>query len=390
MRTLIIAATLLGAASLAQANTMSAGQYQAVLGDCAACHTTDPAKPLAGGLAFPTPVGDVYSTNITPDRTYGIGNYNLDDFKKVMRHGVNKAGDNLYPAMPYPSYAKMSDADLEALYKYLMTEVQPQAVPNQPMGASWPFTMRWPLSLWNMAFHDDSQFVPNASKDEQWNRGAYLVQGATHCGTCHTPRGFAMQEQGLTEASETFLTGSELAGWYAGNIRGNQYSAEEMFALLKTGRSQSQAVSGPMAEVITHSSQYFTDEDINSIVHYLRSLSTPVAVKPATLAQGTAQAQADYKMYCGTCHGRDGQGRDHVVPALAGNATVLAANPASMINVLLHGGQTAHTQTHIGYDMPAYDWKFNDQQAAELLNYVRASWGNQAAAVTAQQVKAQR
>lgn len=391
IRTILMgAAFAMTSLSAIAATEMSEGEYVATLGDCVACHTTDVTKPLAGGLAFPTPAGDVYSTNITPDKTHGIGNYTLEDFKKVMRQGVAKEGHNLYPAMPYTAYAKMTDADLAALYKYLMKEVEPQAVANIPMGASWPMNMRWPLAVWNALFHDDTPFQPDSSKSDEWNRGAYLVQGPTHCGTCHTPRGLAMQEKGLTEKDRSFLSGAELAGWYAGDIRGDMYSEEELFELLKTGRSDKDSVLGPMAEVITHSSQYFTDADIRSIVVYLTSLTAEAPSKPTKLAQTTEQAETDYKMYCGTCHGRAGEGRERVIPALAGNTTVLAENPSSLINVLLHGGQTATTHTHIGYDMPSYAWKFNDQQAAELLNHMRASWGNQAQAVTAQQVKAQR
>lgn len=388
---LAVTSVLLAVLSPAVSAEVSAGKYIAILGDCTACHTTNSAQPLAGGMAFPTPVGDVYSTNISPDKTYGIGKYTLADFIKVMREGVTQSGHNLYPAMPYTSYAKMHDADLEALYHYLMDEVEPQAVANRPSDIMWPLSIRWPLGVWNWMFHDDSQFKPDASQSEEWNRGAYLVQGATHCGTCHTPRGFAMQELAMNEADPSYLKGAELGGWYAGDIRGDLYSHDEMVALLKTGRSHKDAVLGPMAEVITHSSQFFSDDDLNSIVTYIKSLpSTPLAASPAALAQASEQGQTDYKMYCSTCHGRDGEGRDYVVPALAGNATVLADNPASLVNILLHGGQTATTKTHIGYNMPAYDWKFNDQEAAGVLNYIRASWGNQGSAVSAAGVKSQR
>lgn len=392
MKRLSLALTplLLALLSPVAAAEMSAGQYIAILGDCAACHTSNSDQPLAGGMAFPTPVGDVYSTNISPDKTHGIGNYTLTDFIKVMREGVTQSGDNLYPAMPYTAYAKMTDADLEALYRYLMDEVEPQAVENRPADIMWPLSMRWPLAVWNWFYHDESQFQPDASQSDEWNRGAYLVQGATHCGTCHTPRGFAMQELALTEDSPDYLKGAELGGWYAGDIRGEFYGHDEMVALLKTGRSHKDAVLGPMAEVISYSSQYFSDADLNSIVTYVRSLTSSPSVVPRLLAQVSEQAQTDYNMYCSTCHGRNGQGRDNVIPALAGNTTVLAENPASLINILLHGGQTATTKSHIGYAMPAYDWKFDDQQSADLLNYIRASWGNQGSAVSAKSVKAQR
>ena len=374
----------------ATAQEVSAGQYIATLGDCVACHTSNSAQPFAGGIAFPTPVGDVYSTNISPDKAQGIGNYTLLDFIKVMREGVTQDGRNIYPAMPYTSYAKMHDADLEALYHYLMDEVEPQAVANRPTDIIWPLSMRWPLSVWNWIYHDDSPFEPDAKQSDEWNRGAYLVQGATHCGTCHTPRGLAMQELALSEAHAGYLSGAELDGWYAGDIRGDLYSQTEMVALLKTGRSDKDAVLGPMAEVITHSSQYFSDDDLNSIATYISSLPSTALAVPAVLAASSEQAQTDYKMYCGACHGSEGAGREYIIPALAGNSTVLADNPASLIKILLYGGQTATTQAHIGYAMPAYAWKFNDRQAADMLNHIRASWGNQGSAISAQSVKAQR
>lgn len=381
---------LLALLSPALSAQVSEGQYMAIVGDCVACHTSNSEQPLAGGMAFPTPVGEIYSTNISPDKTHGIGTYSLAEFIKVMRDGVAQDGHHLYPAMPYTAYAKMDDADLEALYHYLMDEVEPQAVVNRPADIMWPLSMRWPLAVWNWIYHDNSAFEPDAKQSDEWNRGAYLVQGAAHCGTCHTPRGFAMQELALSDTHPSYLSGAELDGWYAGDIRGELYQQEEMVALLKTGRSHKDAVLGPMAEVITHSSQYFKDEDLNAIVTYVRSMaSTPLAV-PTRLAKSSEPAHTDYKMYCGTCHGDDGEGREQIIPALAGNTTVLANNPVSLINILLHGGQTATTQAHIGYNMPAYAWKFNDQQAADLLNYMRASWGNQGSAVSAQNVKAQR
>lgn len=387
---LAITSLVVALLSPAASANVSAGKYIATLGDCTACHTTNSEQPLAGGMAFPTPVGDIYSTNISPDKTHGIGQYTLDDFIKVMREGVTRGGHNLYPAMPYTSYAKMNDADLEALYHYLMDEVEPQAVANRPADIMWPLSIRWPLGVWNWLYHDNSQFESDASQSDEWNRGAYLVQGATHCGTCHTPRGVAMQELALNGAHPSYLKGAELGGWYAGDIRGELYSQEEMVALLKTGRSHKDAVLGPMAEVITHSSQYFSDEDLNSIVTYVRSLPNTPLASPTDLAKISEQAQTDYKMYCGTCHGLDGEGREHIVPALSGNTTVLSNNSASLVNILLHGGQTATTQAHIGYNMPAYDWKFNDQEAADLLNYIRASWGNQGSAISAESIKSQR
>ncbi|UXB11365.1 cytochrome c [Aeromonas dhakensis] len=376
--------------ALQAAPAMSAGEYVAKLGDCAACHTSEASKPLAGGKDFPTPVGTVYATNITPDKTHGIGNYSLPEFIKVMREGITRSGDPLYPAMPYTAYAKMSDEDLTALYHYLMQDVQPQAIANKASDIPWPLNMRWPLRGWNWLYHDDGRFTPVAGKSEEWNRGAYLVLGAGHCGSCHTPRGIGMQEKALTEADPLYLSGATLDGWYAPDIRGSRYDKQALIDLLKTGRSQHQAVSGPMAEVITHSSQYFSDADLASIATYLTGLDDEAPAAKGNRAYASAGGKADYAMYCSTCHGNDGRGNDHVIPSLVGNQTVLAEDPASLLNVLLHGAETPVTQGHIGYHMPGYGWTLNDQQIAELVNTLRASWGNEGVAIKPETVKAQR
>src|SRR5690554_263327 len=384
---LLLSGMLMFSASSYAETEFSAGHYQLILGDCVACHGTD----LTGGMGFPTPVGEIYATNITPDKTHGIGDYSLAEFIKVMRQGVTKSGHNLYPAMPYTSYAKMNDTDLEALYIYLMEEVEPLAVANKKVDIMWPLSMRWPLAVWNWMFHDDSEFVPDPTQTDEWNRGAYLVQGAAHCGTCHTPRGLAMQEKGLTEDSADYLSGAELNAWYAVNIRGNNFSQAELIDLLKTGRSENQAVLGPMAEVITHSTQYFTEADLSSIAVYLTNLEAKESTKAGqVMATTNEQSQIHYATFCSTCHGREGEGSANVIPALAGNSTVLASNPASLINIILDGGSTANTQTHIGYAMPGYDWLLDDQQVADMANLLRASWGNQAGAVTVKDVKRQR
>lgn len=392
IRSLTASAVLLALPTFAlqAAPTMSAGEYVAKLGDCAACHTSEASKPLAGGKGFPTPVGTVYATNITPDKTHGIGNYSLPEFIKVMREGITRSGDPLYPAMPYTAYAKMSDEDLTALYHYLMQDVQPQAIANKASDIPWPLNMRWPLRGWNWLYHDDGRFTPVAGKSEEWNRGAYLVQGAGHCGSCHTPRGIGMQEKALTEADPLYLSGATLDGWYAPDIRGSRYDKQALIDLLKTGRSQHQAVSGPMAEVITHSSQYFSDADLASIATYLTGLDDDAPAARGNRAYASAGGKADYAMYCSTCHGNDGRGNDHVIPSLVGNQTVLAEDPASLLNVLLHGAETPVTQGHIGYHMPGYGWTLNDQQIAELVNTLRASWGNEGVAIKPETVKAQR
>lgn len=378
--------TLLVAGGSAQA--MSAGEYVAKAGDCTACHTAPGGALLAGGMKFPTPLGAIYATNITPDKQHGIGAYSFDEFDRAMRQGIAKDGHRLYPAMPYTSYAKMNAADMRALYDYLMQEVPAQNAANRLSDIRWPLSMRWPLAVWNQLFHDDAQYRPDSGQSAEWNRGAYLVQGAGHCGSCHTPRGWAMQEKGLDSKEPAFLSGAELDGWFASNLRG--MPQEEVAALLKTGRSRHAAVAGPMSEVVTHSTQYLTDDDLNAIATYLHSLAAekPQAEKAvAPVADSQQAGQRTYAMYCSTCHGNKGEGSDNTIPALAGNATVTADNPLTALRVLLEGAQTPITQQATAIAMPGYGWALNDRQAADLMSYLRGSWGNQAGAVTAQQVQ---
>ncbi len=371
----------------------SKGEYIARTGDCVACHTQTGDQPLAGGKAFPTPVGLIYSTNITPDKKYGIGSYTLEDFIKVMRKGEAKDGHYLYPAMPYTSYARMSDDDLKELFNYLQTEVKPLSVANKESEIPWPLSMRWPLAIWNSALHDDDIFKPVAGKSTEWNRGAYLVQGAGHCGSCHTPRGLLMAELALTEKDERYLSGAELDGWYSPDIRGKKYGEQTLIDLMKTGRSQHLAVSGTMSDVVTHSSQYFTDDDLKSIAVYLSSLpETLVNTAGKTKKQATVSenGKASYAMYCSTCHGLEGKGVDYTIPSLVNNPTVLESNPATLLNIMLNGAATAHTESHLAYTMPGYGWVMNDQQMADLLNTVRASWGNKASEIQIKDVEKQR
>jgi mono/diheme cytochrome c family protein len=381
------------------------GEYVAQLGDCAACHTTSDGKKFAGGLPFPTPVGTIFSTNITPDRDTGIGSYSFVDFVRVMRFGVTPDGTRLYPAMPYTAYAKVSDEDLQDLFAYLREGVAAVAEPPRKGTAPWPLNGRWPLAFWNIAFHDSSRFQKDPSKDEAWNRGAYLVQGLEHCGTCHTPRGVALQEKDVNGSSDLFLSGALLAGTSPINLRGNpgdglgRWSAEDIATLLKTGRNMHSAVTGPMAEVIANSTQFMTDQDTMAIATYLKSLSPAPAAGRASFAASddsfrmvmAGQEQSPggriFMDSCSACHRLSGKGEDNAFPRLAGNPTVLNSDPSSLVSVILNGARLPSTKgAPSGLAMPAYGWRYSDAQVADLATYLRTSWGNGASAVTAAQV----
>ncbi|WP_442965510.1 cytochrome c [Ralstonia sp. A12] len=377
------------------------GRYLAQAGDCAACHTGKGAAPFSGGLKMNVPMlGAIFSTNITPDPETGIGRYSEAEFARALRDGVAKDGHNLYPAMPYPSYAKVSDEDAAALYAYFMHGVEPVKRANQAPEIPKLLQMRWPLKIWNMLFLDNQRFKPLPAKSVEWNRGAYLVQGLGHCGTCHTPRGIGLQEKALDERSSTYLSGAVLDGWFASNLTGNpttglgKWSDQDIVDFLKTGANTHATAFGPMTEVVNHSTQWMTDRDLAAMARYLKSLPAagasavpPGAISPQTMAHG---AQV-YQNFCVACHLPNGNGTAPWLAPLAGNPNVLEPNPLSLINVTLNGTEALVIDgVPAPYPMPAHRPALSDAEIANVLTYTRNSWGNQAPAVTADEVKALR
>ncbi|CAJ0810777.1 c-type cytochrome [Ralstonia flaminis] len=374
------------------------GRYVARLGDCVACHTSDKSKPMAGGLALQTPFGALYSTNITPDATTGIGRYTFEQFDRAMRKGVAADGHNLYPAMPYPSYAKTTPEDMQALYAYLMKGVAPVQQTNKPLGMSFPFNQRWGLSLWNWAFLESEPFQPNASQSVEWNRGAYIVQGLGHCGACHTPRGIGFQEKTMSEAAakgKYFLAGETVEGWRALSLR-SLWTPQDVAEMLKTGRNRHGAVSGNMVDVVQHSTQYMTNGDLLAIGEYLKSLPASAIDKPMQVAQGpapvivppasgmltppaslyTSRGGLGYLQFCADCHRSNGDGVPNVFPPLAGNPVLGDSNPATLLHIMLTGSATAQTARHARVlTMPSFA-RLGDQEIADIVNFTRESWSN--------------
>ncbi|MFM0669428.1 c-type cytochrome [Paraburkholderia sediminicola] len=392
---------------------LAKGAYLAKVGDCAACHTANKTQPFAGGLPLATPFGTLYSTNITPDPSTGIGGYSYDDFAKALRQGIAKDGHRLYPAMPYPSYAKIDDSDMHALYRYFTQGVKAVGQPNRASELRFPFNVRTLMTVWDRLYaHDPLPYQADPHQSVEWNRGAYLVQGLAHCGACHTPHGMLGQESVLDEKDNTaFLSGNTLAGWYAPNLRGHMtqtsasdkaWSKADLVAYLRSGRMHDGAAFGPMTEVIDDSTQYLHDDDLNAIATYLTSPSLQAgATPPATQQTGRADPTAIalraghidstgahlYLDNCAACHRTDGTGAMPAFPSLRGNASVLSGDPASLIHIVLSGSHmpsTAAAPTPLA--MPDFGWRLTDQQIADLLSFVRSSWGNRAAAVTAGEV----
>ncbi len=383
------------------------GRYVAQLGDCIACHTADKGTPMAGGLALETPMGKLYSTNITPDRNTGIGSYSFEDFDRAMRRGVTANGHHLYPAMPYPSYAKMSSEDMQALYTFLMKGLAPVSQANKPLEMKFPFNQRWGMAFWNWAFLDTAPFQPNAAKDAVWNRGAYLVQGLGHCGACHTPRGIGFQEKAMGDAgdsSKQFLSGETVEHWRALSLR-NLWTVEQTALFLKTGQNDFATASGNMTDVIRHSTQHITDSDLTAIATYLKSLppgehDLPMTSNPPTAAATVAaklpanlyssRGGLGYVQFCTDCHRLDGAGVKNIFPPLAGNPTLMDRDPSTLVHIMLTGWKTAQTAAHPReWTMPSFS-VLGDQELAEIINFARSSWGTSANPIAASDVKKMR
>ena len=396
------------AGSAEEKQLIEAGRYVAVASDCIACHTAGNGKQYAGGRGIESPIGTMYATNITPDQKTGIGNYSLNDFDRAVRHGIKPGGGTLYPSMPYPSYAKMSDGDLRALYVYFMKGVAPVAAENRASDIPWPLSIRWPLSIWRKQFAPEVAPI-DAGKyaDANIARGAYLVQSLGHCGSCHTPRSSTMSELALDESGPEYLSGGPLIdGWLAVNLRGDKvggmgdWSQKDIVDTLKSARnSHTAVVGGPMNDVVSHSTQHMTDADLNAMAAYLKTLPATGKTKSTFAASDTTakelfagiEKNRGAQLYldnCAACHRTDGKSNRIVFPALPGNPTVLSDDPTSLIRVVLAGSRLPSTKTAPSdLGMPGFAWRLSDDETAQLVTFVRQSWGNDAAAATASDVK---
>lgn len=403
----LVGVGLLSVATASQAfddATIKRGEYLSIVGDCVACHTAPGGESFAGGLAVESPFGAIYSTNITPDPETGIGNYTRDEFAAALRDGVRADGKKLYPAMPYPAYARITDEDVDALYAYFMEGVE--AVENAPQETdlSFPFNQRWGIGVWNWLFVSVDPFTPDDTRSDELNRGAYLVQGLGHCGSCHTPRGLFFQEKALTDDDEAFLTGETLEGWYAPNLRGSgeqnhplqRWSEEDIVAYLATGRNDHSAVVGEMTSVVAHSTSQMAEEDLYSIAAYLKSLhadgrapasSNTGEETEAMLTRADVEDDLGARLYldnCNACHFANGQGASQVFPSLVGSSLVNADDATGLIRVILSGARLPSTeQRPERLAMPDFAWRLSDDEVAELATFVRGAWGNDAEAVSA-------
>jgi mono/diheme cytochrome c family protein len=365
------------AGPLVQTKLAKQGEYVARAADCMSCHTGTPDKPYAGGNALKSAYGTIYGTNITSDPNTGIGAWSKDDFERALRQGIRKDGAYLYPAMPYTSYTKMTDADMSALWEYIR-QIPPitNTIPKNTL--PFPLSVRSGMAVWQSLYLQPGRFVASAAKDAAWNRGAYLVEALGHCSDCHTPRNVA---QGPQVAHE--LGGAKIEGWYAPDISNDAASklaywkVNDLAKFLKTGTTPANTKSfGPMQEVIHDSLRYLSDSDLTAMAIYLKdpaNSSKPVTPGKSYLPR-LAEGKTLYEDNCSSCHQSNGKGINSTVPALAGNDSVTAAEPYNVVMAMLEGFPP---QGAWGA-MSSFASTLNDDQIAELANYVRTAWGNNA------------
>jgi mono/diheme cytochrome c family protein len=382
------------------------GVYLARLGDCAACHSI-PGKPdFSGGLRMVTPIGAIYSTNITPDDTDGIGRFSLADFDRALRFGVAD-GHTLYPAMPYTSYFNTTPDDVAALYAYFKHGVTAAAVLNRPSDIPFPLSMRWPLTYWRWLLASRPEpFRPAPGMTPEVARGAYFVNGMGHCGECHTPRAITMQVKAIGPSDgPAYLSGAVIENFFAPSLRNGGpgtiggWSDDELARFLKTGANAHGIVFGSMTEVIVHSTQYLTDEDALAAAKYLKTIHAPGDAPAAPFNYDKTEHEAlrngdaskpgamTYLDNCAACHRPDGTGYERVFPPLAGNPVAQGDNPLSLITIVLQGSETPRTQaTPAQFEMPGFAWRLSDREVADAVNFIRTSWGNRASPITPEDV----
>jgi mono/diheme cytochrome c family protein len=355
------------------------GEYVMRTADCSACHTSEKGF-FAGDYQFVTPFGILKSSNITPDRNTGIGSMTERDFFNAVRQGRGSHG-LLYPAMPYTAYVKMTDREMHDLWAYMSTVKPVSNDVDENGGMDFPYNIRGSMAGWNMLFFDNSGFSSETAQIDAWNRGKYLVDGPGHCAACHSPRNSLG-----AEVESRYLQGGSLGVWYAPDVTSNPHvgigtsSVDDIARYLQTGTDGVAVAAGPMAEAVEHSTQYLTDEDAKAIGTYLKSLpSSPAPARKPAASNTSAirRAALAYEVNCSACHGLQGEGIKGAVPAFKANHGLLADDATNLIHVMLRGARAPHTHTQeTAAGMPAFDWKMDDQQIAEVLTFVRNSWGN--------------
>jgi mono/diheme cytochrome c family protein len=382
------------------------GEYLTTAADCAACHTAPGGKPFAGGRAFKLPFGTIYSTNITPDRETGIGQWSDADFVRALHRGIGRNGEDLYPAFPYTAYALLSIDDVLAIRAYLST-VRPVSLPNTDNTLSFPFNQRYTLRVWKLLFMPTRQWEPSAAHDAAWNRGSYLAEALAHCGDCHTPRSLLF----ATKNGRKYA-GAIVDGWKAYNITSDTesgigaWSDAEIEQYLSSGHAHAHgSAGGSMAEAIDLSLSHLSSEDITALTQYLRTvpaqrseLTAPVVHDPATLNGATAWSPREdrdesvgfqvFASACASCHGWDGTGQQTDNAELRGSRSVNDPAGTNVVRAVLEGIKIGSPGGNNA--MPPFANSYSDEEIAAVSNYVIGHFGAKQGKVSAAGVRASR
>jgi mono/diheme cytochrome c family protein len=362
------------------ADELRRGQYLVLMGDCASCHTPEGGPPFAGGLGLETPFGVIYSTNLTSDRETGIGTLTADKFYAALHYGIGPKGAEMYPAMPYTAFTRVSRADSNAMLAYLKTT--PAVHSRRPANRLiFPLSYRPLIGGWNLLFLRAGSFVPDPAKTADWNRGSYIVNGLGHCGSCHTPKNFLGGDK-----RGRALQGGNLDDWVAPDLTANPrtglgaWTVSDIVDYLKMGRNRHANAGGPMADVVTNSTSLMSDSDLRAIAIYLKDRPTgPSATAFNPDAGAMRRGMAVYSDACASCHMQDGVGQPGTFPPIAGNAMSQQRDPSGLVHLILAGGRSAPTPTRpTALSMPSFAWKLTDQQISDVSTFVRNSWGNRA------------
>ena len=365
------------------------GAYLARAGNCMLCHTQRGGAAYSGGRAMETPFGTVFSSNLTPDAATGLGSWTAADFWRALHHGRSKDGRLLVPAFPYTSYAHVTRQDSDALFAYLQS--LPAVVQgNRAHELRWPYNSQVALAVWRALYFRPETFVADTGQDPAWNRGAYLVRGLGHCNACHTTRNALGAEDG-----QRSLAGGPIPmqNWYAPSLLVASeagvagWEEQQVVRLLQTGLAPRGSVTGPMAEVVLHSTQFLSDADLVAMARFLRSLAPAAGTSGAEATPvntGVSPLGAKlYEKHCAQCHGEDGAGVPGAYPALAGNRAVLMPNAGNLVQIVLNGGFAPATRGNPRpFGMPPYLFVLSDAEIAAVLSHIRGSWDNRAGLVT--------
>jgi mono/diheme cytochrome c family protein len=380
-----------------QRELVARGEYLANAGDCNACHTIRGGKPFAGGLPMPTPFGVLFTPNITPDKDTGIGAWSADDFWRAMHEGRSKDGSFLYPAFPYTNYTKVTRADSDAIYAYIMS-LPPVQQKSRPHEMGFPYNQRKLMAGWRALYFKSGEFKDDPNQSAEWNRGAYLVEGLGHCNACHATR----NALGAITEDDDYSGGLiPVQNWYAPSLTSSRetglgdWELPEIVELLRTGVSERSAVFGPMADVVKHSLQELSLADLKAMAAYLKAQSEKKASAPL-LQSGPSDEQTAalmksgakvYKDACESCHQPQGEGVPRVYPPLANNPAITMRNPVNPTRMVLNGGFPPSTEGNPRpYGMPPFYQELSDEQVAAVVTFIRGSWGNTAEATTAAEV----